>query len=147
MKIIVSGRNIDLTKAIKDHVSEKFQRLEEHFDFVQEVHCFLSVEKNPSIRDNQVAEATVHVRGAIVRVEVRSDNLYTSIDELVRKVDRSLKKHKTKLLKRNKHDSSGESIRRTGFEEAVAEESGETAAPEEEVFYTYSEEEEPVSTQ
>ncbi len=146
MKIIVSGRNIDLTKAIKDHVSDKFQRLEEHFDFVQEVHCFLSVEKNPSIRENQVAEATVHVRGAIVRVEVATDNLYTSIDELVRKVDRSLKKHKTKLLKRNKHDSSGESIRRAGFEEAVAEEA-EGPAPEEEVFFTYSEEEEPVSTQ
>ncbi len=147
MKIIVSGRNIDLTKAIKDHVTDKFDKLDHHFDFIQEIHVFLSVEKNPKIKEKHLAEATVHVNGAIVRVETKSENLYSSIDDLVRKVDRSLKKHKTKLLRRSKHDHMSESIRKQGFKEALAEEKEANAdeqdmeVPEEEVFLTFLESE------
>lgn len=147
MRIIVNGRNIQLTDAIKDHVSEKFNRLDHHYDFIREVHVFLSVEKNPSISKGQIAEATIHVSGAVVRVEVSSDNLYTSIDMLVDKVDRSLNKHKTKLLQRAKSGRSahGESIRKVGFEEALAE--AEHVKTEEEalegVYFTYDDEGEP----
>ncbi len=141
MKTIVSGRNIDLTKAIKDHVTEKFDKLDHHFDFIQEIHVFLSVEKNPKIKDKHLAEATVHVSGAIVRVEIKSENLYASIDDLVRKVDRSMKKHKTKLLRRSKRDHISESIRKQGFEEAVAQEDELEEVPEEEIFLTFMENE------
>ncbi len=144
MRIIVNGRNLQLTKAIKDYVTEKFSRLDHHYDFIQEVHVFLSVEKNPSITHKHVAEATIHVNGAVVRVTERNDNLYASIDLLVDKVNRSLNKHKTKLLHRAKSGRSvhGESIRRAMTEEAMAPE--EEALLDEElehIFYTYEEEE------
>lgn len=122
MKIILNGRNFTLTDAIKDHVEEKFSRLENHYDFVKEIHVFLSVEKNPRIEASQRAEATVHVNQAILRVEVSTDNMYASIDELVDKVDRSVGKHKTKLLGRTKQGHKSDSIRKAGFEEAVANE-------------------------
>lgn len=140
MKIIVNGRNISLTEAIKSYTLEKFDRLEHHFDFIHEIHVFLSVEKNPRISDNQVAEATIHVNRAVVRVEVASDNLYASIDQLVDKIDRSLAKHKTKLLGRAK-SAKGQSIRRAGFEAAVEEEqhlpNGAVLSEDEGVFLTY----------
>ncbi|MDX2084081.1 MAG: ribosome-associated translation inhibitor RaiA [Candidatus Melainabacteria bacterium] len=117
MKIIVNGRNIPLTDAIKSYVAEKLERLDHHFDFILEVHVFLGVEKNPRIKDSHTAEATVHVRGAVLRMEASSEILYASIDALVDKIDRGLKKHKTKLLHRNKSGHSGESIRRHGFEQ------------------------------
>jgi putative sigma-54 modulation protein len=150
MRIIVNGRNIHLTDAIKNYVQEKFSRLPQHFDFIHEVHVFLSVEKNPSISNNQLAEATVHVNGAVIRVEESSDNLYASIDKLLDKVERSLNKHKTKLLHRAKSGRSvgGESIRRAGFEAALAE-SEAVRAEEEElegVYYTYHEEDETITT-
>jgi putative sigma-54 modulation protein len=134
MRIIVNGRNIHLTDAIKAYVTDKFNRLDHHYDFIHEVHVFLSVEKNPSISANQLAEATVHVSGAVMRVEESSDNLYASIDKLVDKVDRSLNKHKTKLLARAKsrRSAGGESIRRVGFDEALAE--GEAVRAEQEVL-------------
>lgn len=113
MQIVTNGRNIELTDAIKSHVQNKVSRLNEHFDFIQEVHVILEVEKNPRIAQNQLAEATVHVPGAIIRVEAASENLYSSIDTLVDKIERSLRKHKTKLMNRGKgfaHDS----IRRDG---------------------------------
>lgn len=145
-KIVVNGRNIALTEAIKNYVTEKLQRLDHHFDFIQEVHIFLSVQKNPSIKKNQQAEATVHVSHAVIRVEVSSDDMYGSIDALVDKVDRSLQKHKTKLLHRAK-SAKGESIRRAGFDQNVAEETTADHHDDElgdEVFLTFVEEEETV---
>jgi putative sigma-54 modulation protein len=143
MKIIVNGRNIELTKAIKDYVTEKLSRLDHHFDFVQEVHVFLSVDKNPSIHDNQHAEATVHVPGAVIRVETSKDSLYASIDTLIDKINRSLRKHKTKLLQRVKHGNHGESIRFPS--EPVAEEPHLDEEDIDQVFLTYEEEAEIIS--
>lgn len=116
MKTIISGRNIQLTDAIKSTVTEKIHKINEHYDFVQEVHVFLSVEKNPRIAASQLAEATVHVNGATLRLETSSEDLYASIDLLVDKMDRALQRYKTKLLQRNKsgHSSGGESIRHIG---------------------------------
>jgi putative sigma-54 modulation protein len=140
MKLLANGRNIELTEAIKGYVTEKVGRLEHHYDFIQEIHVFLSVEKNPRISDNQLAEATVVVNRAVLRVEVSSDNLYGSIDKLVDKVDRVLARHKTKLLGRAK-SAKGESIRKAGSEEdAVPTEL--TAEEMEGVFLTYEDEEE-----
>lgn len=146
MRIIVNGRNIHLTDAIKTYVTEKFSRLEHHYDFIHEIHVFLGVEKNPSISNNQLAEATVHVNGAVVRVEESSDSLYASIDKLVDKVDRSLNKHKTKLLHRAKsgRSSGGESIRKVGVEEPVAVDETEEAEDFEGVYFTYDEGDEAV---
>jgi putative sigma-54 modulation protein len=140
MKLIVNGRNIELTEAIKAYVAEKIGRLEHHYDFIQEIHVFLSVEKNPRISSNQLAEATVVVNRAVLRVEVSSEDLYGSIDKLVDKVERVLTRHKTKLLGRAK-SAKGESIRKTGLEEEVA--AGElTEEDMEGVFLTYEDEEE-----
>lgn len=124
MQIVTNGRNIELTPAIKDYVQQKVSRLESHFDFILEVHIILEVEKNPRIAENQLAEATVHVTGAIIRVEAASDNLYASIDKLVDKIERSLRKHKTKLMHRvgaKNHNT----IRRESMTEAEAAELGE----------------------
>jgi putative sigma-54 modulation protein len=111
MKLIVNGRNIELTDAIKLYVEEKMGRLEQHYDFIQELHVFLSVEKNPRIAASQLAEVTVLVSRAVLRVTASSEDLYGSIDALLDKTERVLRKHKTKLLGRSK-SGKGESIRR-----------------------------------
>ncbi len=140
MKLIVNGRNIELTDAIKAYVAEKVGRLEHHYDFIQEIIVFLSVEKNPRISANQLAEATVVVSRAVLRVEVSSIDLYGSIDKLVDKIERVLTRHKTKLLGRAK-SAKGESIRKTGAEEELAAEEL-TAEDLEGVFLTYEDDEE-----
>ena len=147
MKIIVNGRNIELTDPIKQYVTEKIDRLEHHYDFIQEIHVFLSVEKNPRISANQLAEATVVVSRAVLRVEVSSEDLYASIDKLVDKVDRVLNRHKTKLLGRAK-SAKGESIRKAGFEEEVAAEGTPEIELEEMegVYVTFEDEEEEASS-
>jgi putative sigma-54 modulation protein len=140
MKLLANGRNIELTDAIKTYVNEKIGRLDQHYDFIQEIHVFLGVEKNPRVTNNQLAEATVIVSRAVLRVEVSSDNLYGSIDKLADKIDRVLARHKTKLLGRAK-SAKGESIRKAGAEEEEI--LGELTPEEMEgVFLTYEDEEE-----
>lgn len=147
MKLIVNGRNIELTDAIKAYVEEKVQRLEHHYDFIQEIHVFLGVEKNPRISAGQLAEATVVVSKAVLRVETSSEDLYGSIDKLVDKTERVLTRHKTKLLGRAK-SSKGESIRRVGFEEEASRGVATEVADEEMegVYFTYEDDEETAGT-
>ncbi len=133
MQIVTNGRNIELTESIKDYVQQKMGRLENHFDFIQEVHVILEVEKNPRIAENQLAEATVHVIGAVIRVEAASENLYASIDKLVDKIERSLRKHKTKLMNRSGSKNHNESIRKEAAITGTAEES-DTAMDEAEML-------------
>lgn len=116
MKLIISGRNIQLTEAIKETVRDKLTKLNEHYDFVKETHVFLSVEKNPRIAESQKAEATVHVNGGTLRITANSQDLYASLDLLVDKIDRGLRRYKTKMLHRTKSGRSagGESIRHIG---------------------------------
>jgi len=142
MKRIVNGRNIELTEAIKAYVHEKTERLEHHYDFIQEIHVFLSVDKNPRISNNHHAEATVVVNRAVLRVENASEDLYASIDKLVEKVDRVLNRHKTKLLGRAK-SAKGTSIRKAGLEEEVVAPDETTEEFDMEgVYLTYEDEEE-----
>ncbi len=91
MQISITGHHIDITKALKDYVETKFERLERHFDQVTNVHVVLSVEK---VR--QKAEATLHLNGADVFADSTQEDMYAAIDDLVDKLDRQVKKHKEK---------------------------------------------------
>ncbi len=115
MKIVTNGRNIELTEAIKHYVQQKLSRLENHFDFIQEIHVILEVEKNPRIQKNHLAEATLHVPGAVIRVEAATENLYASIDALADKIERAIRKYKTKL--KNRAVGQHETIRKESVEE------------------------------
>lgn len=153
MKLILNGRNIELTDALKAHVHDKLGRLNEHFDFVMDVHVFLSVEKNPRINEAQRADATVFVKGGVIRVQTTSDNMYTSVDQLLAKVERALRRQKEKVLHRNKsqHSHGGDSIRHVEELPApvVQEETPAEEAPhhddEHEFYTTYEHHHAPVS--
>lgn len=146
MKLIINGRHIELTEGLKAHVAEKVARLEHNYDFIQELHVFLSVEKNPRISAGHHAEATVVVSRAVLRVETASEDLYSSIDQLVDKVERVLTRHKTKLLGRAK-SSKGESIRKAEQIDITDEKSdGKHESDMEGVYFTFHDEEETAET-
>ena len=112
-RLSIHGRNIELTAAIKDTLSEKTERVFSHYDFIQNVMIHLSVDKNPRISEAHHAEAVIHVNGGVVKVEASSENLYAAIDVLVDKMMRSLTKYKSKHLLRGKaaRSQGGESLR------------------------------------
>ena len=106
MKISIEGKNIELTKAIKDHVTEKLRKLEKHFENVikqHEVKARLSIAKNPRITNNNIIEVTIFLDGKIIRSEQASEDMYASIDVVIDKLDRQIQKYKAKVYKSYQH--------------------------------------------
>lgn len=96
MHVVVTGRNIELTPALKEYLIDKLQRAQKHFDHPLEVQALLSVAKNPSIANSQTAEVTIKVNGNIIRGEESTENMYASIDLVADKIERQLRKYKTR---------------------------------------------------
>ncbi len=95
MQITISGHHVDVTPALRDHVNNKFTKLQRHFDNITNTTVTLTVEKLV-----QRAEATVHVAGADLFALSESEDMYAAIDNLTDKLDRQLIKHKEKTLGR-----------------------------------------------
>lgn len=91
MQLNISGHHLEVTPALNDYVSNKFNRLQRHFDQITNSAVTLTVEKLV-----QKAEATVHVAGADLFAASESDDMYAAIDNLTDKLDRQLIKHKEK---------------------------------------------------
>ncbi|MCS6960666.1 MAG: ribosome-associated translation inhibitor RaiA [Pseudanabaenaceae cyanobacterium SKYGB_i_bin29] len=97
MKLVIQGKNIDITDAIRDYVRQKIDRAVSHYQaLTHEVDVNLSVARNPRISASQAAEVTVYANGTVIRAEEKSDNLYASIDLVADKIARKLRKFKEK---------------------------------------------------
>ena len=101
MNLNLTGRHLEITPAIRQHVSDKLARIKQHFDHVIDVNIILSVEKL-----QQKAEGSVHVSGKTIFVECDDANLYVAIDSMIEKLDRQILKHKEKHTAR-RHDDTG----------------------------------------
>jgi putative sigma-54 modulation protein len=95
MQINLTGHHVDVTDSLRDYVNGKFEKLERHFDHINNVHVVLTVEKL-----NQIAESTVHLSGSEVHAKAENSDMYASIDALIDKLDRQILKYKGKI---NKH--------------------------------------------
>ena len=91
MQLSITGHHIDVTDSLRAYVTNKFVRLERHYERMTNVHVVLSVEKLI-----QKAEATIHTSGAELYADATSEDLYAAIDALVDKLDRQIVKHKEK---------------------------------------------------
>lgn len=96
MQLSITGHHVDLTDSLNDYVTQKFDRLERHYDHITQVHVVLTVEKN-----EQQAEATAHVSGGELFATADAQDMYAAIDSLVDKLDRQLIRHKEKTVARH----------------------------------------------
>lgn len=96
MQVTVTGRNIELTPSLKEYLIDKLARSQKHFDHILNVTALLSVAKNPSVAASQTAEVTIKLNGAVIRGEESTENMYASIDLVADKIERQLRKYKTR---------------------------------------------------
>lgn len=92
MKLIVKGKHIDVTDSIEGYIRKKMGKLEKYFDQIIEATATVSKEKN-----RQIFEVTLQAKRAIIRAEEENENIYTSIDKVVEKLERQIIKYKEKL--------------------------------------------------
>ena len=94
MKILIHGKNLELTGAIKEYTEAKIEKATNHYkDIVKEADIHLSIEKNPRV-SFQTAEVTIFANGTVIRAEEKTENLYSSIDLVSNKLCRKLRKYK-----------------------------------------------------
>jgi len=103
MQINVTGRHVVITDSLKSYVENKFERLERHFEHINNTHVILSVEK-----ERQKAEATVQVNRGNLFADNEQEDMYAAIDGLIDKLDRQLKKHKEKLTNHHRGESGNQ---------------------------------------
>ena len=101
MKIIIVGRNIEVTPGLKTAVEDKIGKLDKYFKPETEVHVTLSVEK-----ERQKIEVTIPVKGSIIRSEQVSTDMYVSIDLVEEVIERQLKKYKNKIIDKHQNVSA-----------------------------------------
>lgn len=102
MKFSIRGERIEVTEALRDYVEKKLGRLERYFEAppTSEVNVTLNV-----IREKQSVEVTIPLTGVLLRAEEKSDDMYASIDLVVDKLERQIRKHKTKVNRKVRQEA------------------------------------------
>ncbi len=94
MNFATRGQHFEVTDAIKDYVDKKLSRLERYFDAPPVSDGMVTLSSN---RGRFSVEVTIPLPGLLLRAEDRSEDMYASIDSVVDKLERQIRKHKTKL--------------------------------------------------
>jgi putative sigma-54 modulation protein len=108
MKTQIKGRNVTVTPALQDYANEKIAHVhkllqQRKIDEVTRVELELKVEKNPSIPEPCIAEATVFTRGPVIRARESSTDMYAAIDLVSDKLVRRVKKYHDKIHGKTRH--------------------------------------------
>ncbi|GGD10994.1 sigma-54 modulation protein [Pontibacillus chungwhensis BH030062] len=103
MKYNIRGENLEVTAAINDYVEKKIGKLGRYFDEepTSEVHVNLSV-----YNDEQQIEVTIPMKNLLLRAEERHVDLYAAIDLVVGKLERQIRKHKTKINRKFRNEGA-----------------------------------------
>ncbi|MEK3883880.1 ribosome-associated translation inhibitor RaiA [Paenibacillus sp. PL2-23] len=110
----IRGQRFQVTEALRDYTEKKLSRLEKYFDapIASEITVTLSVTKG-----QHTVEVTIPLVGVMLRAEEKSQDMYASIDLVVDKLERQIRKHKTKV---NRKFRQGSGVRALFREEGSA---------------------------
>ncbi|BBH23921.1 ribosomal subunit interface protein [Paenibacillus baekrokdamisoli] len=102
MEYNIRGQHIQVTDAMRDYVEKKLNRLEKYFEapITSETTVTMSVTKG-----KHAVEVTIPLSSAMLRAEEKSEDMYASIDLVVDKLDRQIRKHKTKINSKLRKES------------------------------------------
>jgi putative sigma-54 modulation protein len=100
MRIEIRGRNVEMTDDLREMVRKRFQRLGRQVSPLATLEVVLSEERNPSIADSQVAEATFYLKGVTLRARECSPEMTHSVHKLAEDMSRQVKKHRELRRKR-----------------------------------------------
>jgi putative sigma-54 modulation protein len=109
MRIEIRGRNVEVTAELREHVEKRFGRIGRQVSDLARMEVELMEERNPSIRDNQVCEARLHLKGAILTATESSPDMLHAIKACSEDVRRQVKRNRE--LRRRRWQSRRASAR------------------------------------
>lgn len=104
MKYNIRGQRMEVTDALREYVEKKLSRLERYFEAPpqSDVHVTMTVTKG-----QHAVEVTIPLTGVMLRAEEKREDMYASIDCVVDKLERQIRKHKTKVNRKFRQAGSG----------------------------------------
>ncbi len=124
MDIITTARHFELTPGLKEHTQKRLEKLERFLGGVEEVYVILTTEKH-----RRIAEVSLRARGTEIVGRDESDDMVTSIDRVVDRIERQLKRLHARRRDRGQRRSPKLAI----VEESQATESRAAAALDAEI--------------
>lgn len=97
MKLTIRGDKLVVTDAIKSYIEEKLAKLDKYFEAPDDLSANIVVRTRGI---EQIIEVTIPIKKAILRAEESNKDLYAAIDKVADKLERSIRKNKTKIKKR-----------------------------------------------
>lgn len=98
MKIIIRGEKVEITDSMKDYVTEKLDKLNKYIDNTDSIEARILVK----IRDHkQKVEITIPLKNFVLRAEEEKEDFYAAIDVIIDKLERQIRKNKTRLASKN----------------------------------------------
>jgi putative sigma-54 modulation protein len=94
MRLQVKGKNVEVTAPIREYAERKLAKIGKLLAEPTQVELELSEQRNPSIAASSVAEATIFTKGSTLRAREESPDMRMSIDQLVEKLDRQVKRYR-----------------------------------------------------
>src|SRR5215475_2777870 len=94
MRLQVKGKNLEVSPSIRDYAERKLSKLNKQLAEQTQVEVELSEQHNPRIADSQIAEATIFTKGPTLRAREASSDMKASIDQLVDKLERQVKRYR-----------------------------------------------------
>lgn len=94
MKINIRGDKVEVTKSIKDYIEEKLAKLDKYFASAEDIKASVVIRVKNEL---QTVEVTVPTSKFTLRAEESHDDLYAAIDLIVDKLERMIRKNKTKF--------------------------------------------------
>jgi putative sigma-54 modulation protein len=102
-RIIIRGVHLDLTEALKSAAEDKAARLFRHQERIIRMRLDLEHDKTRTVHEAFIAKGHIEIRGPDLVASVASDDLYKSLDGLMDKLDRMLRKRATAAMTKRQH--------------------------------------------
>ena len=97
MLLNIRGDKLEVTDSIKNYIEEKLKRLDKYFETPEDLKANIVVRTRGI---DQIIEVTIPIKKAILRAEETNKDLYAAIDKVTDKLERSIRKNKTKIKRR-----------------------------------------------
>lgn len=95
MDITVTFRHMEPTESLRTYAEEKVSKIKKYLDFPIEAHVVLTVEKF-----RHIADVTLSVNGTMIKGLEETADMYSAIDQVMDKIEKQLKRHRSKIRKR-----------------------------------------------
>jgi putative sigma-54 modulation protein len=100
MRVAITGKGMDVSDYLREMAEKKVKKLSRYFRADTEAHVTMSIE-----RSRHIVEVTIPFDGVVLRGEVATGDMYASIDGVLKKLEKQILKHRTKLEKRLRTDA------------------------------------------